>query len=46
MTNYESIPELLKKKNLGIDVEDELRERKNCVVKTGLKGINREEIIY
>lgn len=46
MTNYESIPELLKKKNLGIDVEGELRERKNCVVKTGLKGINMEEVVY
>ena len=28
MTNYESIPELLKKKNLGVDVEGGIKRTK------------------
>lgn len=44
--SYDSISELLRKKNLGLDVKDELKNRKLNVVKTGLKGIHGEELIY
>ena len=36
MTNYDSIPGLLRKKSVDLNVDYELSERKNCVVKTNL----------
>lgn len=44
--SYDSISELLRKKNLGLDVNDELVSRKLNVVKVGLKGIHGEDLIY
>ena len=46
MFSYDSISELLRKKNLGLDVNDELMSRKLNVVRVGLKGIHREDLIY